>query len=310
MSKIAVVFPGQGSQFVGMGKDFYDAHETVRTIFDRADEVLGYSLTNIMFNGSEDDLKMTENTQPALLTMSVALWEVLKERVKPDFFAGHSLGEYSAVVAAGGMNFDDAVLAVHNRGKFMQQAVPVGVGAMAAVLGCDDSVVVRVCREVSTPDAVVEPANFNCPGQLVVAGHAAAVDAFNEAIKAAGAKRAVKLPVSAPFHCTLMMPAQLKMEEYLKSITITDLKTPICNNVDAAQEETAAVVRDALVRQVSSPVRWTALVENLVNSGVSTFIEVGAGSVLTGLIKKIDRSVRSIHISSVEDLAKLEEIGC
>ncbi|WP_303849605.1 ACP S-malonyltransferase [Seleniivibrio woodruffii] len=302
MGKTAVVFPGQGSQFVGMGKDFYDTMPEVKAIFDKADSALGYSLTKIMFEGSEEELKTTYNTQPALLTMSVGIWEVLKNRVKADCFAGHSLGEYSAVVAAGGFTFEEGVLAVHNRGKFMQDAVPVGVGAMAAVMGIDDEAVVETCREVSGVK-VVEPANFNCPGQIVVAGHKEAVEEFSEKIKAKGAKRALLLPVSAPFHCSLMKPAREKMADYLKNnIVIKDLSTPVFNNVDAKEETSAADVYDALCRQVDGAVLWTTLIKNMVNSGVDRFIEVGAGQVLAGLIKKIDKNVTVENVSKVADL--------
>jgi len=302
MGKTAVVFPGQGSQFVGMGKDFYDAMPEVKAIFDKADSALGYSLTKIMFEGSEEELKTTYNTQPALLTMSVGIWEVLKNRVKADYFAGHSLGEYSAVVAAGGFTFEEGVLAVHNRGKFMQDAVPVGVGAMAAVMGIDDEAVVETCKEVSGVK-VVEPANFNCPGQIVVAGHKEAVEEFSEKIKAKGAKRALLLPVSAPFHCSLMRPAREKMADYLKNnIVIKDLNTPVFNNVDAKEEKNSADVYDALCRQVDGAVLWTTLIKNMVNSGVDKFIEMGAGQVLAGLIKKIDKNVTVENVSKVADL--------
>jgi [acyl-carrier-protein] S-malonyltransferase len=302
MGKTAVVFPGQGSQFVGMGKDLYEKYDKVKEIFDKADESLGYSLTNIMFEGPEEDLKLTSNTQPALLTMSVAIWEVLKDTVKADYFAGHSLGEYSAVVAAGGLTFEEGVKAVHNRGKFMQTAVPVGVGAMAAVMGADDADIVATCKEVSG-DKVCEPANFNCPGQVVVAGHAEAVEEFCTKIKEKGAKRAMLLPVSAPFHCSLMKPAREDMAGYLKNETaIKDLATPIFNNVDAKIEKTADEVYDALCRQVDGAVKWTELIENMIADGVDTFIEVGAGKVLAGLIKKIDKTVTIESIGSVTDI--------
>lgn len=303
MGKTAVVFPGQGSQFVGMGKDFYDAYPEVKAIFDKADSTLGFSLTKIMFEGPEDDLKLTYNTQPALLTMSTGIWEVLKKTVKADCFAGHSLGEYSAVVAAGGLTFEEGVLAVHNRGKFMQDAVPVGVGSMAAVMGSDDETVIETCKEVSGVK-VVEPANFNCPGQIVVAGHKEAIEEFAEKIKAKGAKRALILPVSAPFHCSLMRPAREKMADYLKNrVAIKDLSTTVYNNVDAKAENTAADVYDALCRQVDGAVLWTALIKNMVQSGVDKFIEVGAGQVLSGLIKKIDKTVTVENVSKVADIA-------
>lgn len=301
----AVVFPGQGSQFVGMGRDFYDKFGRARAFFDRADTCLGYSLSKIMFEGPEEELRLTQNTQPALLTMSAAVWDTISDKVSPSFFAGHSLGEYSAVYAAGGLSFEDAVKAVHNRGKFMQSAVPVGVGAMAAVLGMADADVVQACEEFSAEGAVVEPANFNCAGQIVVAGHASVFPEFSELLKSRGAKRVVMLPVSAPFHCSLMRPAKEKMAEYLENAAFFDLKTPVFNNIDAEKETSAAEVKDALIRQVAGAVRWTDAVKNMIAAGVNTFIEAGSGSVLTGLIKKIDRNVACINISSVDDLSKL-----
>jgi len=302
MGKTAVVFPGQGSQFVGMGKDLYEKYDKVKEVFDKADESLGYSLTKIMFEGPEEDLKLTSNTQPALLTMSIAIWEVLKDTVNADYFAGHSLGEYSAVVAAGGLTFEEGVKAVHNRGKFMQTAVPVGVGTMAAVMGADDADIVAACKEVSG-DKVCEPANFNCPGQVVVAGHTEAVEEFCTKIKEKGAKRAMLLPVSAPFHCSLMKPAREDMAGYLKNeTTIKELTTPIFNNVDAKIEKSSDEVYDALCRQVDGAVKWTELIENMIAEGVDTFIEVGAGKVLSGLIKKINKTVTIKNIGSVTDL--------
>lgn len=306
MGKTAVVFPGQGSQFVGMGKDLYEKYDKVKELFDKADESLGYSLSNIMFEGPEEDLKLTSNTQPALLTMSVAIWEVLKDTVQADYFAGHSLGEYSAVVAAGGLTFEEGVKAVHNRGKFMQTAVPVGVGAMAAVMGASDEDIVATCKEVSG-GKVCEPANFNCPGQVVVAGHTEAVEEFCVKIKEKGAKRAMLLPVSAPFHCSLMKPAREDMAEYLKNeTTIKELTTPVFNNVDAKIENSADDVYDALCRQVDGAVMWTELIKNMIDAGVDRFIEVGAGKVLSGLIKKIDKTVTIENIGSVADLEKGE----
>ena len=302
---IAVVFPGQGSQFVGMGKDFYDKFDEVKEFYSNADKALGYSLSDIMFNGPENDLKLTQNTQPALVTMSASIWSLIKDKVQPSFFAGHSLGEYSAVYASGGLSFEETVKAVHNRGKFMQSAVPVGAGAMSAVLGLDEDTVSKVCAGISKANFIVEPANFNCPGQVVIAGSADAVAQAGEELKTAGAKRVVSLPVSAPFHCSLMQPAKDAMAEYLNNITINDLNIPIMNNVDAAVEKTGADVKNALIRQVAGTVKWTQSVENMIAAGVTTFIEVGAGSVLTGLIKKINKTVETINISTVDDLGKL-----
>ena len=302
---IAVVFPGQGSQFVGMWKDFYDKYETCREFFTNADKALGYSLSEIMFKGPEDELKLTQNTQPALVTMSAAVWSLVKDKVQPAFFAGHSLGEYSAVYASGGLSFEETVKAVHNRGKFMQSAVPVGVGAMSAVLGLDEAAVSKVCAEISKEGFIVEPANFNCPGQVVIAGNKEAVEKAGEELKTAGAKRVVPLPVSAPFHCSLMKPAKDAMAEYLKNTTINTLHTKVVNNIDAAEELNGEDVKNALISQVAGTVKWTQSVEYMISQGVTKFIEVGAGSVLTGLIKKIDRNVETINISSVDDLGKL-----
>jgi len=303
---LAVIFPGQGSQYVGMAKDFYEKYETSRNIIDEAVTALGFDLKKIMFEGPEEELKLTFNTQPALLAGSIAIWEVIKEKIKPDAFAGHSLGEYTALVAAEGLSFVDAVKAVHNRGKFMQEAVPVGTGAMAAVLGGETTKIEELCNKLSTNGKVVEPANYNCNGQIVVAGHTEAVDSFIENVKETGAKRAVKLPVSAPFHCSLMRPAQEKMKKYLDGILIKDIVIPVYNNVDAVKEYSADVIKDALIRQVSGAVRWIELIENMIKDKIDTFVEVGAGNVLTGLVRKINKDVNVFNISTVEDLAKLE----
>lgn len=302
---VAVVFPGQGSQFVGMGKDFYDSSDTAKKFFNEADETLGYSLSKIMFEGSQDELRLTQNTQPALLTMSAVVWNEIKSKVDCSFFAGHSLGEYSAVYAAGGLSFKDAVRAVHNRGKFMQEAVPVGVGAMAAVLGLSDSDVITACKEFSKEGGVVEPANFNCDGQIVIAGHASVFPEFTEVLKSKGAKRVVSLPVSAPFHCSLMNKAQENMEKYFENVSFSDLNVAVVNNIDAKVEKTAVEVKDAFIRQISGSVKWTDSVKYMIDNGVDTFIEAGAGAVLTGLIKKIDKNVTCINISSIDDLSKL-----
>ena len=309
MSKLAVVFPGQGSQYVGMGKDFYDNYEISKNVIDKSDKALGFKLTDIMFNGQEDDLKLTFNTQPALLTTSIAIWELIKDKVQPDAFAGHSLGEYSAIVAAKGMSFVDAVSAVYNRGKFMQDAVPVGVGAMSAVMGAKIEDVVNVCKDISSEKYVVEPANFNSPSQIVVAGNKEAVEEFNERIKDFGAKKVVMLPVSAPFHCSLMKPAKENMKKYLNNVNISDLEIPVYCNVTALKESTSEKIKNNLISQVSSTVMWANLIENMINDGCDIFIEVGAGKVLSGLIKKINRKVKCLNISTVEDLSKLEDLN-
>jgi [acyl-carrier-protein] S-malonyltransferase len=300
---IAFVFPGQGSQKVGMGRALYDALPESRAVFDEADGALGFPLSRLCFEGPEDQLQLTANTQPAILTVSVAAARALGARgVKPQWVAGHSLGEYSALVAAGVLSLRDAVVAVRRRGEYMQEAVPVGEGAMAAILALDLGAIEQACREAAQGE-VVCPANINSPGQVVIAGHAAAVDRASELCKKAGAKRAIRLPVSAPFHCTLMMPAQERLARDLAGLSFTAPAVPLVNNVDAAEVRTADACRDGLVRQVSGPVRWQESVERLVREGVDAFVEVGPGTVLSGLIKKIDKNVR---VLSVDDPASLE----
>ena len=302
----AIIFPGQGSQQLKMGYDFYNSFDECRSLFERADKALGYSITDIIFNGSEEDLRLTANTQPALLTVSMVIWSAVSDRISASYFAGHSLGEYTAVTVAGGMCFEDTVVAVHNRGKFMQTAVPEGHGVMLAVLGMKCADVVAVCENVSENGSIIEVANFNCDGQVVVAGHASAQDRFIETAKKVGAKRVISLPVSAPFHCSLMEPAKIGMEKYLKDIKISDLTTPIINNIDAEEVTCSDKVFDGLVRQVSGSVRWSESVQKMLSLGVKRFIEIGSGSVLTGLVKKIDRDVEVFNISTVEDLKKLD----
>ncbi|MGA1862378.1 ACP S-malonyltransferase [Deferribacter thermophilus] len=308
MSKIAAVFPGQGSQFVGMGKDFYETYESFKDIVLEANKILKYDLSKLMFDGPEEELRLTYNTQPALLLMSIGIYNLIKDKISFDGFAGHSLGEYSAVVAAGGLDFKDALLAVHNRGKFMQEAVPVGVGAMGAVIGANFADVERLCEEVSSEGCLVEPANYNSSNQIVIAGHAEAVDKFIEKASEIGAKRVVKLPVSAPFHCALMKPAEEKMGVYLDGVKFNDLIKPVYANVTAEPELKGEEVKLNLIKQVSAPVRWSQLIERMIEDGFTTFIEIGAGNVLTGLIKKINRQVKTINISTIDDLNKLEEL--
>jgi [acyl-carrier-protein] S-malonyltransferase len=300
---VAFVFPGQGSQKVGMGRALYDAVPESRAVFDEADAALGSSLSRLCFEGPEDQLQLTANTQPAILTVSIAAARALEARgVRPQWVAGHSLGEYSALVTAGVLSLRDAVVAVRRRGEYMQEAVPVGVGAMAAILALDLPAIEQACQEAAQGD-VVSPANINSPGQVVIAGHAAAVDRASELCKTAGAKRAIRLPVSAPFHCALMMPAQQRLAADLARLAFTAPAVPVVNNVDAAVVREADPCRDALVRQVSGTVRWQESVERLVREGVGTLVEVGPGTVLSGLVKKIDRGVR---VFGVEDPASLE----
>jgi [acyl-carrier-protein] S-malonyltransferase len=300
----AFVFPGQGSQSPGMGKDLYENFTSAREVFDEADAALSFPLSNLCFEGPAEQLTLTENTQPAVLTASIAALRVLERRGKrADVVAGHSLGEYSAVVCAGGMSFADAVRVVRERGRFMQQAVPVGQGAMAAVLGLEVEVVARICEESAAAE-VVAPANLNAPGQVVIAGHVAAVERASSLAQERGAQRVLRLPVSAPFHCALMKPAQERLAAVLRRVEFRDLRVPLVNNVDAAPVTSAAEVRENLIRQVTSAVRWSESVTELARLGVEAAVEVGPGRVLAGLIRRIDRS---IQIRSIGTLAQVEK---
>ncbi|MBW7473336.1 ACP S-malonyltransferase [Paenibacillus oenotherae] len=303
MGKTAFVFPGQGAQAVGMGKDVYDSVEKARSFFERADEALGFKLSDIIFNGPDEQLKQTVNTQPALLTVSIALLELFKDRgLKPDYVAGHSLGEYSALVAAGVMSFEDAVRTVRLRGQFMEQAVPSGQGAMAAVLGAEREALSSLCAAISAEGNAVELANVNCPGQIVVSGTAAGVAAVVERGKEAGAKRVIPLEVSGPFHSSLMNPAAERLAEVLAAIPMQDASVPVIANVTAGPVSEAAEIRNLLTEQVYSPVLWEDSISWLIRQGVDTFVEIGSGSVLTGLIKKIDRTVTVHTINSLSSL--------
>ncbi|MBI4466422.1 MAG: ACP S-malonyltransferase [Acidobacteria bacterium] len=304
MGKLAFVFPGQGSQYAGMGKELAERFPLARAAFEEADQALGFALSRLCFEGPEEELKLTANTQPAVLTCSVAAYRVLREKdITPDYVAGHSLGEYSALVAAGCLSLRDAVVTVRRRGQWMQEAVPAGEGAMAAILGLPADRVQEVCEQVAQGQ-VVSPANLNSPEQVVISGHAVAVERAMEAAKAAGAKRAVRLPVSAPFHCALMELAIGPLTQQLASITFNALRVPLVSNVDADLVRTAAAARDALRRQVPAAVRWEESMRKLVALGCDRAVEVGPGKVLSGLWRQIDRSIATLN---VEDAASLEK---
>ncbi|WP_219836629.1 ACP S-malonyltransferase [Paenibacillus sp. R14(2021)] len=303
MGKIAFVFPGQGAQAVGMGQDVYEAFPASRAIIDAADEALGFKLSEIIFQGPEEQLKQTANTQPALLAVSIALLEALKEHgLKPDYVAGHSLGEYSALVAAGALSYEDAIRTVRARGEFMEQAVPSGQGAMAAVLGAEREALAALCISASADAGAVELANVNCPGQIVVSGTAAGVQAVVERGKEAGAKRVIPLEVSGPFHSSLMKPAAARLESVLASVTFADAAVPVIANVTAQPVTNSGEIRKLLAEQVYSPVLWEDSVRYLIDQGVDTFVEIGSGTVLAGLIKKIDKTVTVIPVNSLEAL--------
>lgn len=305
---IACIFPGQGSQKVGMGRALSEASPVCRTTFEEADDALGEPLSRLCFEGPEDRLVLTENTQPAILAVSVAAWRWLESQgLRPSYMAGHSLGEYSAHVAAGTLSFADALKLVRRRGRYMQDAVPVGTGAMAAILGLDADAVQAACEEAADGE-VVSPANVNAPGQVVIAGTTAAVARAGERAKARGARRVLPLPVSAPFHCALMRPAEERLAPELRAASTRNPRVPVVANVDAEVKRTAADAVEALVAQVSRPVLWERVVGRLASEGVRTYVEVGPGTVLTGLVRKIDEGATVLNVDQHGGSAALEAL--
>ncbi len=302
MSQVAFLFPGQASQYPGMGRELAEKFPTARAVFDEADAALGFAISKLCFEGPEEELKLTANTQPAILTCSLAAFRLLQEKgIRPNYVAGHSLGEYSALVASRCLTLADAVRVVRKRGQLMQEAVPVGQGGMAAILGLAQAQVEDLCKQAAQGE-VVAPANLNSPEQIVISGHTAAVKRALEIASARGAKRAVLLPVSAPFHCELMLPAQKQLEAELWQTAFGNLDMPVVTNVDAEVIEGPEEARDALIRQVSSPVRWEESIRLLIEKGVTQFVEVGPGKVLSGLLRQIDRSVVAYNVEDEKSL--------
>ncbi len=310
MGKLAFLFPGQASQYPGMGRELYEKYPGSRAVFEQADRALDFPISRVCFEGTEDELRQTANTQPAILTVSIAAHRALEAKgIKPDYVAGHSLGEYSALVAAGSLEFSQAIRVARKRGQYMQEAVPVGVGAMAAILGLSPAQVEDVCKRAADGE-VVSAANLNSPEQTVISGHATAIKRAVELASQSGAKRAVILPVSAPFHCELMLPAQHRLEADLRAASFGPLAVPLVTNVAAEAIDQGEDARDALVRQVCLPVRWEESIRAMIELGVDMFVEVGPGRVLTGLLRQIDRSVRCVNVEDEKSLLiTLEKLG-
>jgi len=308
MTQTAFVFPGQGSQYPGMGKDLADNFEAARHVFQEADDALGFKLSALCFEGPESDLKLTANTQPAILTTSIAAYRVVEAETgcRADYLAGHSLGEYSALVSSGALEFADAVRTVRERGTFMQEAVPFGMGAMAAILGVEPAQLAEICSEAARGE-VVSPANFNSPGQIVIAGHAGAVGRAIEIAKSRGFRKAMLLPVSAPFHCSLMMPAAERLATVLVAISVKSINQPVITNVEAEPNSDAGRIKELLVKQVCAPVLWDGSVQKMIDLGVTRFIEIGPGKVLSGLIKRISKDVDTLNVEDRSSLAAIAQ---
>ena len=304
MNKIAFIFPGQGAQFVGMGKDLYENFSIAKNLFDEADDALNFSIKKICFEGSEDDLKLTANTQPAILVVSVIISEILKSQgIFPEVAGGHSLGEYSALVAANSIKFSDAVVLVHKRGIFMQEAVPVGEGAMAAIIGLDEKIIVDTCQKI--PD--VQAVNFNCPGQIVIAGKLLSVEKAVEILKSLGAKKSVILPVSAPFHSNLMKPAAIKLSAELDKISISNADFPVASNFTGNLQNSAQEIKENLVAQADNPVKWIDCVNSMKNFGANIFVECGPGKTLSNFNKRIDKKLKNFNAENSDSLKKTSD---
>jgi [acyl-carrier-protein] S-malonyltransferase len=307
MNKIAFIFSGQGAQYVGMGKEIFDGFSVSRNIFKKADEILGFELSKLCFEGSTEELDKTENTQPCVVTVSTAILKVLEEKgIKPDVTAGLSLGEYSALVCSNVLEFATAVALVKKRGKFMQEAVPLGVGTMAAILGLSSDVVNEICAKASVK-GIVEPANYNCPGQIVIGGEVEAVNFACEITKNIGGK-GIPLSVSAPFHTSMLESASAKLSDELKNIELSDIRVPIITNVTGDYIASKDEVKDLLKRQVKSPVHWESTIRRMISDGVDTFVEIGPGKVLSGFVKKVDRKLTVLNVEDIKSLKKTIEV--